>query len=123
MANNSKANFFKGVSTRSKLATKRSPLPESASPAIKPESNPQLNKSELRDSSTGRNIDENMFKERQKMGTTLQVVAGDVVAIKETTKELKDSVANIQERIEEDRTEDTGHRGYACRDGEEHGEV
>lgn len=33
------------------------------------------------------------------MNTTLHLVAGDVVTIKESAKEFKDSVANIQERL------------------------
>lgn len=53
------------------------------------------------DQSAGKNIDEDMFEEIRKMSATLQTVAGDVVAIKETTKELKDSVDNIQERLGE----------------------
>lgn len=35
------------------------------------------------------------------MRATLQVVAVDVVTIKDTTKELKESVVNIQERLRE----------------------
>ena len=101
MANNSKANFFKGASTRSKLATKCSSPPEYVSPAETPDSDPLPNRSEVKDPSTGKNIDQNMFEEIQKMSATLQVVAGDVVVIKGTTKELKDSVAKIQERLGE----------------------
>lgn len=47
-------------------------------------------------SQTDRNNDNSMFDEICKMNATLQVLAADVVSIKETTKELKDAVDNMQ---------------------------
>ncbi|KAL7395418.1 hypothetical protein ABVT39_016355 [Epinephelus coioides] len=98
MANNSGANFFKGASTRSKLATKSSLPPESVSSVETSERNPPPNKPKTDDTTAGRkNDDGNMFEEILKMNATLQVVAVDVVS----TKELKDSVEDIQIRLGE----------------------
>lgn len=44
---------------------------------------------------------DNMFAEISKMSTTLQGVAADIITIKETTNELKNTVNGIQERLEE----------------------
>lgn len=106
MANNNKANFFQGASTRSKQATKGNPLPPwNASPATAPAApvapDNRTPPKKTNDQGAGKNIDEDMFEEIRKMSATLQRVAGDVVAIKETTKEQKDSVDNIQERLGE----------------------
>lgn len=112
MSSNSKANFFKAtgkrVTTRlTKMAdaeteTRYNQPPERASSPGTPESDTPTNKSKIEDSisHTGR-IDGDMFEEIRKMSATLQVVAMDVVSIKETTKELKDSVENVQIRLGE----------------------
>ena len=91
MANNGKANFFKGAATRSKLTSKTSPTLERTSPTTSGDSDPK----------PGVSDDTSMFEEIRKMSATLQVVATDVVSIKETTKELKDAVENIQMRLGE----------------------
>ena len=77
---------------RSKLASKTSPTPERTSLTPSGDSDPK----------PGAVFDDNtMFEEIQKMSATLQVVATDVVSIKETTKELKDAVVSIQVRLGE----------------------
>ena len=72
-----KANFFQGSSKRSKPA---------------PRSN-------MADSERPEGTDDKIMEEIRKMNATLKVVAADVTAIKETTKELKDAVDNIQSRL------------------------
>lgn len=92
MSNNSKANFFKGAGTRSKLATQTSSEHTSVSPTPACDNDPK----------PGEVFDEKlMFEEIRKMSSTLQVVATDVVSIKETTKELKDAVESIHVRLGE----------------------
>ena len=44
---------------------------------------------------------ENMFSEISKMSATLQAVAADILTIKETTNELKNTVNGIQVRLDE----------------------
>lgn len=44
---------------------------------------------------------ENVYGEITKMSTTLQMVATDILTIKQTTAELKTTVNAIQERVEE----------------------
>ena len=61
MANNSKTNFFKGASVRSRLATRG-------------ESNPPPDRSGATDPGTAGNIDENMFEEIQKMSATTRTI-------------------------------------------------
>ncbi|CAJ1050792.1 PREDICTED: LINE-1 type transposase domain-containing protein 1 [Xyrichtys novacula] len=93
MSNNSKANFFKGAATRSKLASKTSPTRErtSASPTAAYDS----------DRTPGEYDEKTVLEEIRNMSATLQMVATDVVSIKETTKELKDAVQSIQVRLGE----------------------
>uniref|UniRef100_A0AAV2LVG7 L1 transposable element RRM domain-containing protein n=1 Tax=Knipowitschia caucasica TaxID=637954 RepID=A0AAV2LVG7_KNICA len=92
MPNTSKVNFFKGA-TATRLTTKRlasAPLPqpeEDASSGVSGEEGPEMS--------------ETMFDELRKMNATLQTMAADVITIKETTKELKESVESIQARMGE----------------------
>lgn len=70
-------------------------------PTVIPEISPQTTKSKMDDvkSSNERNEDSSTCKEIWKMSATLQVVATDVVSIKETTKKLKDTLENMQVRL------------------------
>lgn len=101
MSSSSKANFFKGAGTRSKPAARNSPPPESASLPGTAERNSPPNKSKMDDPKSLGSYFLGMFEEIRKMSATLQVVAVDVVLILDTTKELKDTVANIQVRLGE----------------------
>lgn len=91
MSSNNKANYFKGAVTRSKLAARTSPTPDSTS------ANPLTDLSCTEEKHT----DPNFIEEIWNMSATLQIVAADVVSIKERTKELKDSVENILIRLGE----------------------
>lgn len=99
MSNNSRAKFFKCGGTRSKLTTRSNTPPESVLLAVTPESKQSKPKMDEARSHFERNDNNNMFEEIRKMSVTLQVVAMDVISIKETTKELKDAVENIQVRL------------------------
>lgn len=72
-----KANFFQGSSKRSK------PTP----------------RSNMADNERPEGTGDKVMEEIRKMNATLKVVAADVTAIKETTKELKEAVDNIQIRL------------------------
>ena len=101
MSSSARANFFKGAGTRHKLATRSQTPPETTSPTVTPERNPPPTKSKMDDvkNSNERNEDSSICEEIRKMSATLQVVAADVVSIKETTKELRDAVDNMQTRL------------------------
>ena len=79
MANRTKDNFFEG-SKRRTAASNKSQEPANVSTADDSQST-------------------DVMAEIRKISATLQVVATDVVAIKETTKELKDAMEKVQVRL------------------------
>lgn len=83
MSSNSRANFFKAVETRSKLAARSNTPLGNASPMVTSESKFSLNKPEMNKARghTGRKNNNYVFEEIQK-NATLQMVAVDVISIK-----------------------------------------
>ncbi len=125
MSSSARANFFKGAGTRNKLATRSKTTPETTSLTVTPERNPPPTKSKTDDvkSPNERNEDSSICEEIRKMSAALQVVVVDVVSIKETTKELKDTVENMPSQAWRCGTTDIGYRRRKRTDGERHGEM
>lgn len=103
MSGSAKSSFFKGATT-TRLTTKKqasnyannAPTQQSSEHTDTP---PAL--VEDASSADGKSESAIMFEEMRGMHATLQRVATDVTEIKETTKELKDAVDNVQTRLAE----------------------
>ena len=99
---NSKPSFFKGATT-TRLTTKKlasnAPAPKPGEHCETDSLHAMTEDGSSTDGNTMHSESAVMFEEMRGMHATLQRVAMDVTTIKETTKELKDAVENVQIRL------------------------
>lgn len=104
MSSTSKTSFFKGATT-TRLTTKKlaGNTPTPPPPALECDAtwSATIEDDPSADGNNTKSESAIMFEEMRTMHATLQRVATDIVTIKETTKELKDSVENVQMQLGE----------------------
>lgn len=103
MSSASKTGFFKGATTMSRTTKK---LTSNTPTPLSPEH--EGTPAEIEDDHHTKSESAIIFEEMRIMNATLQCVASDVTTIKETTKDLKDSVERVQTQLGEAGSRSTG---------------